>query len=58
MPLEGRRSVGLCRNPFFVMMVSVCFCSVAVTFYISYVISPFLKHGLGINRRGIQLGLQ
>ena len=37
-PLDWRRVGDLCRNPFFVTMVSVCFCSVAVTFYISYVI--------------------
>ena len=43
---------------FFVTMVSVLSLYVAVTFYISYMISPFLKHVLGINRRRIQLGIR
>ena len=43
---------------FFVTMVSVLSLSVAVTFYISYAISPFLEHVLGIIQRIIQLGMQ
>jgi hypothetical protein len=46
--LETQVAIG-----FFVTMVSVCFCSVAVTFYISSLISPFLEHVLGIIRRKI-----
>jgi hypothetical protein len=43
---------------FVVTMVSVLSLSDAVTFYISYVISPFLEHDLGIIQRRIQLGMQ
>jgi hypothetical protein len=43
---------------FFVTMVSVFVASIAVTFYNSTMISPFLEHGIGINRRGFQLEMQ
>jgi hypothetical protein len=38
--------------------VSVLLLSAAITFYILYVISPFLEHVIGINRREIQIGIQ
>jgi hypothetical protein len=53
---DGRRVRNLCRNPFFVTMVSVSFCSVIVTFYNLYMTSPFLLHVLGINHRRIRWG--
>jgi hypothetical protein len=53
--IELSARVAIC---FFVTMVSVCICSVVVTFDISYVISPFLDHVIGINRREILFGLQ
>jgi hypothetical protein len=52
---ESKTRVGIC---FFVSEVSVLSLSVAVTFYISYVISPTLEHVLGIIQRRIQLGMQ
>ena len=43
---------------FFVDMVSVLFRSIAVTFYNSYMISPFLEHSSGIIRRRIRWWMQ
>jgi hypothetical protein len=53
-PLDGRRIENSSRNRFFCGTGMCFFGSVAVTFYISHVISPFLKHVLlGIIRRGL-----
>ena len=52
-PLDWRRVGDSCRNPFFWDNGKCIVFFVAVTFYISYMISPFLEHVLGINRRGI-----
>ena len=57
-PLDGRRIENSSRNWFFVAQVSVLFCPVAVTFYNSSMISPFLKLGLGINQRRTQFAMQ
>jgi hypothetical protein len=44
---DGRRVGNSCRNPF-LCDDGVLFCSAVVTFYILYIFSPFLKHGLYI----------
>ena len=51
---DGRRIENSCRDPFFWDNGKCLFFSVAVTIYNSSMISPFLKHCLGINRRRIR----